>query len=88
MVFGSDEFPELVNSTFNDVLGIFVNGDATTNVARDSRGNLITVNSGFFNVNNLNNQFKIEYDGFTAALTATLPPPWHQHREVRDWRLR
>jgi hypothetical protein len=71
--FGSEEYPEFVGTTFNDVFGAFINGGAPTNVIRDSQGNLVTINSGFFDIDNTGNTIDIEYDGMTSGLTARFP---------------
>jgi hypothetical protein len=72
-VFGSEEYPEFVNSSYNDVVGAFVNGGASTNVLHDSKGNLISINSSFFDVDNTNDSLNVEYDGLTKALAAAFP---------------
>ena len=76
--FGSDEYPEFVGTPFNDVLAGFINGGAATNFIHDAQGNLVSINSAFFDINN-NIQlpqispFHIEYDGLTDGLLATFP---------------
>ncbi|MEQ8786611.1 MAG: choice-of-anchor L domain-containing protein [Pirellulaceae bacterium] len=72
--FGSDEYSEFVNSLFNDVLGGFVNGGAATNFLRDSVGNLISINSALFDIDNESTPtLNIEYDGMTIGLLAEFP---------------
>ncbi len=85
-VFASEEYPEYVNSQFNDIFGFFVSGpgiDGEKNIALLPDGSSVSIN----NVNHLTNSqwFKnntttlpvppvdtahIEYDGFTIPLTA------------------
>lgn len=71
--FGSEEYDEFVGSPFNDVLGGFINGGSATNFIRDSAGNLVTINTGFFNIYNLAGGLNVEFDGLTSGLTATFP---------------
>jgi len=82
-VFGSDEYPEWVGSSFNDVFGFFISGPnpgggtyTNKNIAIIPGTSLpVTidnVNSGSYSqyyVDNTNGG-SIEYDGFTAVLTA------------------
>lgn len=75
-VFASEEYPEYINSQFNDVVGVWVNG---THVP-------ITVGNGATSVNNINGNtqenlfvsntndaFNTEMDGFTITLSLTMP---------------
>jgi hypothetical protein len=75
-VFGSEEYPEYINSSFNDVVGVWVNGVSVP----------MTVNGGTASVNNINgatqqnlfidNQtdaFNTEMDGFTVTLSLSIP---------------
>jgi len=75
-VFASEEYPEFINSQFNDVVGVWVNG---THVP-------ITVGNGATSVNNINGNtqqnlfvsntndaFNTEMDGFTITLSLTMP---------------
>lgn len=78
--FGSEEYNEYVNSSFNDVFGFFVDGvniallpDGTTPVAINNVNK--GLNSADYNDNDYgdfggSSPFKIEYDGFTSVLTA------------------
>lgn len=75
-VFASEEYPEYVNSSFNDVIGVWINGNIVP----------ISVGNGLTSVNNLNvaNQqnlvidntgdaYNTEMDGFTVTLSLTIP---------------
>jgi hypothetical protein len=82
-IFGSEEFPEFVNSSFNDVFGFFVSGpgingqftNSAINIALmpDSSGNVSIDNiySTPYYIDNENDTI-IEYDGYTTALDAVL----------------
>ena len=77
--FGSEEYPDFVGSPFNDILAGFINGDQTTNFIHDSKGNLVSINSAFFNLDNSVNPatgkspYNIEYNGLTSGLVASFP---------------
>lgn len=75
-VFASEEYPEYINSQFNDVVGVWINGNHVP----------ITVGNGVTSVNNINGNtqqnlfvsntndaFNTEMDGFTITLTLTMP---------------
>lgn len=82
MVFGSEEYPEFVGSTFNDVFGFFVSGpgfNGMENLAlADTNGTIISINS----INpNTNSQYYIDntagttlqYDGYTTVIQFMRP---------------
>jgi len=84
-VFGSEEYPEYVNSIFNDAFAFFISGPgiaatygtANYNMARvpgtTQPVTINTVNGGLNNqhyFNNANGQ-TVQYDGFTRPLVAT-----------------
>jgi hypothetical protein len=77
--FGSEEYPEFVGSPFNDILAGFINGDQATNFIHDSKGNLVSINSAFFNIDNSvdpatgKSPYNIEYNGLTSGLVASFP---------------
>lgn len=75
-VFSSEEYPEYVNSSFNDVVGVWINGTYVP----------VTVGNGTTSINNINpnsqpnlfidntgDQYNTEMDGFTVTLTLTIP---------------
>ncbi len=82
-VFGSEEYPEWVGSSFNDVFGFFVSGPnplggnyVSTNIAKiPGTANPVSinnVNSGSYSQYYIDNGSgaTIVYDGFTTVLTA------------------
>ncbi len=88
-LFGSEEFPEFVNTMFNDDFGVFLDGQ---NISFDQNGNPISVNNNFFELNNdiwnpgnpatagkLQVSLPFEYDGLTPLLTTSkaLKPGTH-----------
>ena len=86
-VFGSEEYPEFVSSSFNDAFGFFISGPGpacqagfynNTNVATlpnnvtpVSIDNVNATTNNAFYVNN-NAGTTIQYDGFTTVLTRTI----------------
>ncbi len=68
-VFGSEEYPEYVGSSFNDVFGAFLN---TTQIAFDQDGNPITINGPWFSGSSVivPPANGMQYDGSTTLLTA------------------
>lgn len=76
-VFGSEEYNEWVNSSFNDVFGFFFNGanialipGTTTAVSINNINN--GLNNTYYNDNDSNSAYPFEYDGFTDVFTASI----------------
>ena len=67
LLFGSEEFPEYVGSSYNDTVGVYLNG---TQVAFDNNGNAITINGPFFSSGSVEvpPANGLEYDGSTPLL--------------------
>jgi hypothetical protein len=78
-VFGSDEYNEYVESSYNDVFGFFIDGinyaliPGTSTAVSINNVNKST-NSSYYNNNDLTDGifFPFEYDGFTDVLTTSL----------------
>ncbi|MEZ5798332.1 MAG: choice-of-anchor L domain-containing protein [Paracoccaceae bacterium] len=75
-VFSSEEYPEYVNSSYNDFLGVWINGEyvpisigngttAINNINPATEPNLFLSNTG--------DQYNTEMDGFTLTLKLTIP---------------
>ena len=77
-VFGSEEYPEFVNTSYNDVYGAWLDGQQ---VVFDESGAPITINGPFFNSQNVVKPPAngTAYDGTTDVLTtlATAAPGVH-----------
>ncbi|MCF8464307.1 MAG: choice-of-anchor L domain-containing protein [Flavobacteriales bacterium] len=79
-VFGSEEYPEFVNSGFNDAFAFFISGPGIAgqqNIARVpgtalpvTIDNINTGSNAQYYVNNAGGA-TVQYDGFTTVLTAT-----------------
>ena len=90
LAFQSEEYPEFVNSSFNDgflaeldVNDWVVNGadiDAPHNFAFDGAGGIVSVNGSFFEPDRVVTDTGSEYDGSTPRLTVQTPvtPGAHQ----------
>lgn len=80
-VFGSEEYPEFVNASFNDAFGIFISGGVynNTNIATLPNGttpvSIDNVNAGLnatYYYDNTNDT-SLQYDGTTVNLLVTIP---------------
>ena len=71
-VLSSEEYPEFATSQFNDVVGVWVNGNLVPiGVGNGQAGvtNINSVNQPNLNVSNTNDAYNTEMDGFTVTLT-------------------
>lgn len=75
-VLSSEEYPEFINSNFNDVIGVWVNGVEASVSIGDGTASIGNINGGeteniYFD--NSNDEFNTEMDGFTVTLTFVAP---------------
>ena len=74
-VFSSEEYPEFQNSIYQDFFGVWINGQevqlAVGNGDMDP-GNINTSNNINMFVNNTNDAYNTEMDGFTITMTLTM----------------
>jgi hypothetical protein len=73
-IFASEEYPEFTNSIYNDIFGVFINGDAVdlaVNTTTSIGGINDNTNENLYN-DNTSDQFNTEMDGFTVTMTLTL----------------
>ena len=74
-VFSSEEYPEFANSTYQDFFGVWVNGTQVEIDVGDGDtdpGNINTTNNINMYVDNTNDDFNTEMDGFAITLTMTM----------------
>ena len=70
--FSSEEYLEYVGSGFNDAVGVWVNGEKAQLTVGDGDISIDNINpnsNGNLYVDNANDQFNTEMDGFTVTLT-------------------
>ena len=75
-VFASEEYPEFSNSIYNDLIGIWSNGNLVPLAVGDgltSVGNINQFDSANLFVDNTADQFNTEMDGFTLTLSLDIP---------------
>lgn len=74
-VLSSEEYPEFVNSQYNDVVGVWVNGVEAQVSIGDGTASIGNINDGTENiyVDNTGDQYNTEMDGFTITLTFVAP---------------
>ncbi|GAA6175856.1 Hint domain-containing protein [Sulfitobacter pacificus] len=74
-VFSSEEYPEFENSIYQDFVGVWINGSLVPMDVGNGDvdpGNVNTANNINMYVNNQNDDFNTEMDGFTITLTLTM----------------
>ncbi len=85
-VFASEEYPEYSNSVYNDVVGVWINGQhvplSVTNSATSVTGVNQNNNENLF-VDNTQDDFNTEMDGFTITMTLTIPVNAGQVNSIR-----
>jgi len=75
-VFSSEEYPEYSSSTFNDVVGVWINGThVPLSVANGPTavGSVNQLENQNLYVSNTGSLFNTEMDGFTVTMTLTIP---------------
>jgi len=73
-VFASEEYPEFANSIYNDIVGVWVNGQPAEMTIGGTTA-VGTVNPGSnenLYVDNTGDQYNTEMDGFTVTMTLTM----------------
>ena len=74
-VFSSEEYPEFQNSIYQDFVGVWVNGQQIEMDVGDGDtdpGNINTTNNINMFVDNSNDDYNTEMDGFTITMTLTM----------------
>lgn len=75
-VFSSEEYPEYSNSIYNDAVGVWINGANVELAVGDGGSDVGNVNQSdnenLF-INNSNDDYNTEMDGFTVTMTLTIP---------------
>ncbi|MBQ0805874.1 MAG: choice-of-anchor L domain-containing protein [Sulfitobacter sp.] len=74
-VFSSEEYPEFQNSIYQDFFGVWINGQEVQLAVGDGDmdpGNINTANNINMYVDNTNDAYNTEMDGFTITMTLTM----------------
>jgi hypothetical protein len=85
-VFSSEEYPEFANSIYQDFFGVWVNGQFVEHDVGDGETNplnISTTNNINMYVDNTNDDYNTEMDGFTITLTLTMTVIPNQTNSIR-----
>ena len=75
-VFASEEYPEYVNSLYQDFVGVWINGAQVNLAIGDGDidpGNVNSGDSSNLFIDNTSDAYNTEMDGFTLTMTLTIP---------------
>jgi len=73
-VFSSEEYPEYINSIYNDIVGVWVNSSyVPLSVGNASVAGVNNANSSNLYVDNTGDAYNTEMDGFTITMTLEIP---------------
>lgn len=75
-VFSSEEYPEYQDSLYQDFVGVWINGTLvpmSVGNGETDPGNINSGNNENLYVNNTNDDYNTEMDGFTVTMTLTIP---------------
>jgi len=75
-VFASEEYPEYAGSIYNDIVGVWVNGEVVELAVGNGQtavGNVNQTSNENLYVDNTGSQYNTEMDGFTVTMTLKMP---------------
>jgi len=75
-VFASEEYPEYAGSIYNDIVGVWVNGqfvELAVGNGQTAVGNVNQASNENLYVDNTGSQYNTEMDGFTVTMTLKMP---------------
>ncbi len=85
-VLSSEEYPEFANSIYNDMVGVWIDGNPVSLSAGDGQASVGNINdSGDVNlfVSNTQDQYNTEMDGFTVTMSLVIPVIPDQVNSIR-----
>lgn len=85
-VFSSDEYPEYSGSIYNDVVGVWINGEhvpVSVISAATQVGEVNQVENENLFIDNTNDDYNTEMDGFTVTMTLTIPVNEGEENSIR-----
>lgn len=85
-VFSSEEYPEFVNSVYQDFVGVWVNGvQAQLSIGNGDAdpGNINAADNGNLFIDNTNDAYNTEMDGFTVTMTLKMTVIPNQVNSIR-----
>lgn len=85
-VFASEEYPEYAVGAFQDFVGVWINGQQVQLSVGDGDvdpNNLNAGSNGNLFIDNMNDQYNTEMDGFTVSLTLKIPVLANETNTIR-----